>query len=204
MAKGVIYVAYDPGAIREAGLGLESLKRHHPDWPVSVIGEQPLPGAGYIHQEHLAGTTPGRWAKVNLDKLTPYEPTLFLDADTRVNGRLDVGFDLLAAGWELVMVPSISQGADALAHLSEPERQITFDAAPGALQLNTGVMWFRKTRAVTALFAAWREEWEHFRDKDQGALLRALVEHPVKLFLLGQAYNGGTIVQHRFGACRRG
>ena len=27
--------------------------------------------------------TPGRWAKVNLDKLSPWDQTLFLDADTQ-------------------------------------------------------------------------------------------------------------------------
>jgi len=138
-----------------------------------------------------------------LDVLSPYSQTLFLDADTRIRDKLDIGFKLLDANWELVMIPSISQDDKALGHLSEIDRLATQLEIPDALQLNTGVMWFRKTEPIKRLFAAWREEWKRFKDKDQGALLRALSRNPVTLCLLGRPYNGGAIVQHRIGACRR-
>lgn len=201
--KGVIYVAYGSGAIREAGFSIDSLRKFH-DWSVSVVSDRKIPGVGHIHRaKRVDALSPGRWAKTNLDILSPYERTLFLDADTRVCGKLDIGFKLLERGWELVMVPSISQGEQALAHLSDIDRLTTQLEAPGALQLNTGVMWFRKTERTATLFKKWREEWIRFKDKDQGALLRALVNNPVALCLLGRPYNGGAIVQHRFGACRR-
>jgi len=65
----------------------------------------------------------GRWAKVNLDAISPWDQTLFLDADTRVYDKLDIGFKLLDLGWDLVIVPSIPQGGDLLGHCSEAERQ---------------------------------------------------------------------------------
>jgi hypothetical protein len=201
--QGVLYVAYGDGAIRETKASIETLRKQH-DWPVSVISDRPIEGAKHIHKAEFPGAVSGgRWAKVNLDLLSPYDNTLFLDADTRIFGKLDVGFNLLANGWELVMVPSISQGEKALHHLNEVDRLATFQEAPGVLQLNTGVMWFRKTRHTATLFRAWRKEWKRFKDKDQGALLRALVCNPVALYLLGRDYNGGTIVQHRYGACKR-
>jgi len=201
--KGVVYVAYGQGALREAKASIASLRKVHA-WPISVVSDERIPGTNYISRaKRHDALSPGRWAKTNLDLLSPYEPTLFLDADTRVFGKLDIGFDLLGRGWELVMIPSVSQGEQSLHHLSEVDRLATRLEVPEALQLNTGVMWFRKTEAVRAFFASWRDEWRRFKDKDQGALLRALVNNPVALCLLGRPYNGGAIVQHRFGACKR-
>lgn len=201
--KGVIYVAYGTGAIREAAASIKSLRKVHA-WPVSVISDKRIPGINHISRAKRSDAlSPGRWAKTNLDLLSPYEHTLFLDADTRIRGKLDIGFSLLKRGWELVMIPSVSQGEQALGHLSEIDRLATRLEVPEALQLNTGVMWFRKTEAVKTFFASWRDEWQRFKGKDQGALLRALVNNPLALCLLGRPYNGGAIVQHRFGACKR-
>jgi len=173
-SKGVIYVAYGQSAIREAKASIESLRKVH-SWPISVVGDQCIPGINHINRaKRHDALSPGRWAKTNLDLLSPYEPTLFLDADTRIHGKLDIGFDLLGRGWELVMIPSVSQGEQSLHHLSEIDRLATRLEVPEALQLNTGVMWFRKTKSVRKFFACWRDEWQRFRDKDQGALLRAL------------------------------
>ena len=199
MDAGVMYVAFGRKARNEAAQSIKSLRAFH-DWPVLVVGDKALGGARFRQYENRG--TPGRWAKVNLDKLTPWAWTLFLDADTRIHGDLGLGFRLLANGYDLVMVPSRPQHNDILRHLSERERKRTLDELPlDPLQLNTGVMWFGPGAAP--LFALWREEWERWRDKDQGALLRALYRHPVAVALLGQPFNDehGEVVEHRFGAC---
>jgi hypothetical protein len=200
--RGVLYVAYGPAAIYEAERSILSLKRYHPAWPVLVVGEKRLQGAKFIKVPDDNDKAPGRWAKVRLDQFSPFDDTLFLDADTRVYGKLDIGFDLLAAGWELVMIASGPQAEEALGHLCQKERYETLTETVDPLQLNTGVMWFRKCERVGRLFDEWRRQWERYKDKDQGALLRALEVRPVKLFLLGRPFNGGAVVAHRFGACR--
>jgi hypothetical protein len=200
MTHGVLYVVYGPGALREYGYSVESLKRVHPSWTVAVIGSEPVKCDKFILFDGNRGT-PGRWAKVNLDRLTPFDDTLFLDADTRVFGDLSVGFHALKNGWDMAIVPS----KDAkFAHLSEDERDTTrYELGDYLVQFNSGVMWFRKTERVRRLFKLWRSEWERWQDKDQGALLRALHQCPVKLWLMGKPFNGGPVVQHRFGGCRR-
>lgn len=188
-------MAYGRKAQAEAAESIASLRQHH-DWPVRVVGD----GPGAVRFEDRG--TPGRWAKVNLDNLAPWEQALFLDADTRIHGDLSTGFRLLARGFDLVMVPSAPQHNDALRHLSDAERRKTLDELPlDPLQLNTGVIWFGPGAAP--LFAAWREEWLRWRDKDQGALLRALYRCPVAVAVLGHPYNAahGEVVEHRFGAC---
>lgn len=203
MSHGVLYVAYGRSAVYEVTQSIKSLHRYH-DWPVAVIGDKPVPGAKFIEAIDTSGGAPGRWAKVRLDLLSPFDDTLFLDADTRVYADLSVGFEILQAGWDMAIVPSIPQDGDVLGHLSETERTLTLTEVPYPLQLNSGVMWFRKTERIKALFSEWRREWDRFKDKDQGALVRALPRCPVKIWLLGRPFNGGSVIGHRFGACRKG
>ncbi len=163
-----------------------------------------MQGGQLVHKIDTPGGLPGRFAKVNLDLLSPYDYTLFLDADTRIYASLWSGFDALKRGWDLVMVASKPQTEECLGHLGKEERDLTlYELPPGPLQLNTGVMWFQKSQAVQALFAEWRKQWTRWKQHDQGALLRALQKVPVKLWLLGWPFNGGSIIGHRFGACGR-
>jgi len=199
MGQGVIYVAFGNKARKEASESIASLREFH-DWPVLVVGDKRIAGAEYSTFADCG--TPGRWAKVNLDILTRWDATLFLDADTRIHGDLSIGFKLLARGYDLVIVPSEPQHNEMLRHLSEKERKATlFELPLDVLQLNTGVMWFGLGAAP--LFEMWRKEWNRWKDKDQGALLRALYKHPVNVAVLGWPFNSlnGEVVEHRFGKC---
>lgn len=196
---GVVYIAYGAKARAEAAQSLATLRRWC-DLPVTLAGDGNVGDLEPVAFEERGA--PGRWAKVNLDRLTPYDYTLFLDADTRIHGRLDVGFTLLARGYALVCVPSKPQHNEVLRHLQPDERARTLAELPlDPLQLNTGVLWFSQDAAP--LFEAWRSEWLRYQDKDQGALLRALYRRPVPVALLGAPFNdrGGAVVDHHFGAC---
>jgi len=199
VSRGVLYVAYGAAARTEARLSAESMARIHPTWPVCVITDGDAIGWAPTINWPAPGM-PGRWAKVNLDILTPWEQTLFLDADTRVYDRLDVGFSYLDRGWDMVIVPSIPQQGELLGHCAEAERQATLlECRIEPLQFNTGVIWFQKSYNVRRLFQEWRNQWIRFEDKDQGALLRALERSKARIALLGRPFNGGAVVAHRFG-----
>lgn len=148
---------------------------------------------------------PGRWAKVNLDQATKFERSLYLDADTRVQAPVAPGFDVLGDGWDLVIVPSTRQGEEALWHLEEKERELTIlELGYVPLQLQGGVFWFARNKRVRAFFRMWRKEWRRFTGQDQGALLRALDQRPLKVWLFGFPWNSsqGALIQHRFGSAR--
>jgi len=199
MDLGVIYVAYGRKAYNEAVASIETLRKFH-DWPVLVVGDKPIKGTKHKKLEDPG--THGRWAKVNLHNLTDWKRTLFIDADTRINGNLSLGFTLLDRGFDLVIVPSHPQHNDMLRHLGKQERRITLEELPlDPLQLNTGVMWFGP--GSVPLFKLWRQEWVRWKDKDQGALLRALYRHPVNVAILGHPFNSsnGEVIEHKFGAC---
>ncbi len=190
-SRGFCYIVYGNNAQREQAQSVWMLRQRH-DEEVTVIGDRGIPCG-------TNGGLAGRWAKVNLDLLSPYRLTCYLDADTRPYGDLSVGFKALEAGWELVIVPCSKQGVDGLWHMTEVERAETLAEVGQPLMVNSGVMWFRKCRRIAAFFRAWREEWLRFRDRDQGALLRALERQPVRMWLLGRPFNGGAVVAHHFG-----
>jgi len=196
-----VYIAYGSAARKEARLSIKSLRQHNKG-NVTVISDKRL-GVGKFHKMSPGPGTPGRWAKVNLDTLG-FEQTCYLDADTRVYGSLQVGFDILDAGWDMVIVPSGQQDDGLLRHVSEAEREVTLSELGNSdvLQLQGGVFWFRHNERTLALFEAWRDEWLRWKDQDQGALLRALNKVPIRLWLLGKPFNGGPVVGHRFGMAR--
>jgi len=199
--RGILYIAYGKDACREVASSIQSLRDWHRDLPVAVIGEA-IEGAQHIpfaRRDRI-----GRWAKVNLDLLSRWGQTLYLDADTRIRQPITAGFQMLADGWDLVMTPSRNQGTDWLWHVGEEERRETIlSVGIRAVQLQAGMMFFRQCEAVKHMFAGWRAEWERYQGQDQGALLRAIYQAPLKVWLLGRPWNGGAIVEHRFGAIGR-
>ena len=73
---------------------------------------------------------------------------------------------------------------------------------PKAFRVNVDEMWIARNERTMAFWDAWHEEWLRFGDEDQAAFLRALNRVPLKIWLLGYPWNGGAIIEHRFGACR--
>ena len=199
--RGVVWVAFGVNAQNEVKKSVKSLLKHN-KVPTTVITELDP----YAVKPGRLGTKDqeAHWAKVTVDQWSPYMDTLMLDADTRVNGSLKLGFQMLSAGWEVVLVPSVPPHEGAcLWHLQETERMATLEEIGTwrHIMFNSGLVFFRRTQNVKNLFTAWRKEWLRYRDRDQGALVRALQKHPVKLWLLGPPFNslGGEVVDHLFG-----
>ena len=202
-------MAYGEQARVQAALSARTLREHHPMLPFRVISDKRFyrqggfPEMPWIEHED---TDPGaRGVKLNVDRLSPFDYTLYLDADTRVLQSITMPFDLLDAGWEMCMTPCRQQQPDDMhIHVNAEERAATFEEVGfDILALQGGVIYFQKCDAVHRLFSAWRWEWARWRDQDQAALMRALVRCPVKLFLLNRSYNGGRIIQHFYTYARR-
>ncbi len=201
--RGAIIVAYGTAARREALGCIASLQGTNPELTVAVISDLPLGKAGHLYAP--ATDRGAREAKLSQYALSPFEQTLYLDADTRVKGDLSAGFAVLDDGWEMAIAYSGRQGRDWLGNCTEADRKLTVQAlgTDSSLAWQCGVMFWRHCPAVERLFARWQAEWEKRREMDQGAFLRALWGAPVRLWLLGKAWNGGELIEHRWGRATR-
>lgn len=192
-------LAYGPAARREAAACIGSLRTYHPGLPITVLSDAPLGIAGV---DNPTRSPLGAIDKLRVLDWTRCERVLYLDADTRAGGNLLAGFGLLEH-YDLAITASNNQARDWLWHASLAEREATL-AAMGfqGLQLQGGLWFLRRTEETMAFMAAWQREWVTYRGPDQGALLRALYARPIRVWLLGRPWNGGALVEHRFGSAR--
>jgi len=204
--RGVVYVAYGERARLALRLAVKSLLEKV-NLPVTVIGDHDprIPGVEFVRFD---SESTGRWAKLNMDTLSPYDYTLYLDADTRVmSADIEQGFTALYAGYDLAISPSENQESAFLAHSSPRDRDATRAALfnPDPLQLQAGMLFIANNENTAALFSEWRNEWTAAGGgQDQGALLRALDKTPVRIWLLSLDWNSkhGAIIEHHFGEAR--
>ena len=197
MTRGVVMVVYGEQAEISLNRAMTGLTDICPGLPVTIYRER---ANGHTDMQC------SRLAKVTMLDWTPYTYTAYLDADCQVYQPIDTGFQALGDGYDLAIAPSQNQAEhDWLWHCGAEDKALTL-AVLGfqALQLQAGVMFVAKTERTAALWACWRAEWERQHDQDQGALLRALYQCPVKVWLLGHPYRGGAVIGHHWGAIRRG
>jgi len=71
----------------------------------------------------------------------------------------------------------------------ETDATLEYIGCAELLQLNGGVFSFQRNTRTQGFFAAWHAEWERWGKRDQGALLRALHDHPVYMYVLGNEWN---------------
>lgn len=207
MTRGVLYSAYGERAIAECVAGLEVIKRTNPDLKTLVMTDETTAfrHAGAWAVCKVCSDPFGREAKLSCDKISPFDLSLYLDADTRVWFPLTLPFYALESGWEFVCTLSKNQEDKWLDHILDTEQEDTLSSVGFiSAQLQGGVFGFRKTPAVQDFFAAWREEFQSGDgEHDQAAMQRALRRCPIRFYIIGREWNGGGIIAHRFGEARR-
>jgi len=197
--RGACYIVYGQRAAQEAAQAIGVLRwSSNPNLPITVIGDDS--GGEKTHIAFPDKGMPGRWAKVNLYWLSPYQYTCYLDADTRVYENLSFGFAALQDGWDIIIPFSTNQQRLWLKHIGDEERRETRgELGFCALQLQAGAFWFGRNERLEHFFEAWRSEWGRWQGQDQAALLRALYQVPIKIWLLGQPWCNGEAIRHLFG-----
>jgi alpha-N-acetylglucosamine transferase len=129
MSRGVLYIVWGKGCDRLLERSIASVNHWHPELPVHV---EKMPDGSNLH------------CKAEMYRRSPYDETLFLDADTVVLGRLDYGFKMA------------QRHCMALTHSVSPWQR-RFDKLPtehnDAIEYSSGVVFFG--RDVAEVFASW-------------------------------------------------
>lgn len=126
--RGILYITWGDKSDTVLERAMASVARHHSELPVHVVR---LPEKATLLE------------KAKMFDLTPFDETLYLDADTVVLGRLDFGFD-----------KAVRHGL-ACAICECPWARRYTGLCGDLVEYNTGVLFF--TAKARAVFDRWRE-----------------------------------------------
>ncbi|MBW4657728.1 MAG: hypothetical protein KME15_03575 [Drouetiella hepatica Uher 2000/2452] len=211
-SRGVVYCGATNLAYLEAALiSAMALRQQEPEISITLISDQPLLKFLPLHSHSITPKflSPGeidthpfssRQIKTCLNLLSPYQETLFLDADILPLQPICDLWNHLVYG-DFAMVTDRLPRVALCDHVALEEKTYTLQRLPGSTtHFNSGVMLWRDTLAVQTLFQQWHEEWRKFQKHDQLALVRALHKTQVPVIQLPKTYNVSPIdAESRFG-----
>lgn len=211
MSNGVVYLVWGAAAREQAARSIASL-RQFSQVPVLVIGDKDAKSLSAEH--HLCRVKPfgrdkrfyaGR-VKPLMYGLSPFERTLYVDADTEFIRDPAPGFDLLDR-WEVLVTDTGHRSlADNIAGKEEAPWTRDWFGTPHLLYHNSGMIFWRHSESVKDLFHLWGEEWARFKGWDeQLALLKALARSHVRFLTLPSSWNTkyreqAYMLHHAFGS----
>lgn len=187
---GIIYVATGVNFIKMAIQSARSFHKYSPslkihlfaDWQTSgfnfATDSQPFTSVTNIEKPHSR-------SKIEYMPLTPFDRTLFLDADTYALGDISNIFGVLDE-FDFALTH---------AHLRASRLKTWRTSIPEAFpQFNSGVILYKQTKAIAQLFADWKLAFAQAGfDTDQITLRELLWLSQIRLATLPPEYNIGNI-----------
>ena len=219
--SGMMYMTWGENAIAQAKQSIYSVRRFLPKMPVMVVGDAQA-GEAFTKDKsvlfHLCEVDPfdpdqkkgfkflaGR-IKPLLAGISPFERTLYVDADTYFQRPPTEGFQLLDR-WDVALAETQTRTlAEGIAGKEECDATAAEFGSGLLLYHNSGMIFWRKNERNKALFERWSEEWLRFQGWDeQVALLRALLRTDVLYLTLPYTWNHSAVsecymLSHWFGA----
>ena len=215
---GVVYMTWGRKAIDEAEQSAASLWRHAPEMPVLIVGDGEA-------ERHFAARDRFQFTRVDVDpfasdgahgfmagrikpllaELSPFEWSLYVDADTDFQSSPAWAFELLRR-WDVVVAETETRSlVDTIAGRSESTQTAEWLGTPHILYHNSGMLFWRRNEATAGLFRLWSEEWLRYGQWDeQVALLRALLRSQAVFLTAPFTWNcregrKAFLLHHRFG-----
>lgn len=224
---GIIYMSWGDKAFEAIKKSQATLRRLGVEYPVTVFGDFPelptIPKTWTVIQRNedpfdVSRAIGFQFRAGRIKPLvclsSPYDLTLYVDADTQFQEPIAPAFDLLK-DHDILVTDEILSLADlynkqlAGWELNLLERDVTIIELDGDDQqkfVNSGVIFFRKNRKTTKLFKEWHKQWQRFQEWDeQLAFMRAMYkDHSLNVKHLGVEWNSphlreDTIIFHNYG-----
>lgn len=202
--KGVIYICWGEPAIYGVESSIKSLRIYVPTMPIVVVGDNTT----VVHFSNRNHITPieclinpfnnkGSWGfmagkiKPLLANLSPFDETLYVDADTEFKTSPDFGFELLKQ-WDFVVAEAETRSLAITFQNNKTEAVKTAEwlGTSQILYHNSGMFFWRRNLETDQLFQLWETEWKVYKGWDeQIALLRALLKSKVIFLTVPYTWN---------------
>ncbi len=172
---GVIYVAFGRVYLAQALFSLKTLREFNPSLSVCIItniADVKAPDENVIIKYFEEPSSRSRFYKTDLYELSPFEKTMFVDADTEIKSDLSFCEELLNS-YDLLIRPEPLSIGD-LSSEARPKEK--FEILKRYGEFNSGVMLFKRTEPVREFFLKWHNVIvDENLTKDQKELTHVLV-----------------------------
>lgn len=191
---GIYTVAYGAPSRKCASKLIDSIRKYMPNIPVAVCSDQKL-GTEDFFVEYPDSDIGGRTAKIKVYDLAPkhWKYILYVDSDVVFSDDVSFLFNALKDGWEMVISKDVDQYSVAfdLFRRDNDEGNLALPIVKTnqILALAGGMISFKRCENTERFFHSWYYEWKKLARRDQGALLRAYYQYPVKLLVVGNEWN---------------
>lgn len=193
--RGALWVAYGEPARKCAAGSIATFKEHHTGIQTALVGVSPI-GNEDVFIEYPDIDIGGRAAKTMIYDLAPrdWQYVAYFDADTEFIADVSFLWQCCLDGWDMVICKNPDKyhlASKMVRSDNKDECEYTFNliGTSELIQLNGGVFVFQRNGRTERFFRSWHEEWQRWGKRDQGALLRALFQNPVKMYVLGNEWN---------------
>ncbi len=179
--KGIVYIATGLRFYDAAAASARSVRRHSPALGIHIFTDVRAEDTSPFDAVEIV-PDPHRRSKVDYLPRTPFDETLYLDADTRVCGDISGVFDLLER-FDISMVHAQNR-------IKTAPMRWRRDLPYAFPQFNAGVMLFDGNMRVKQLLQDWKK---HFHQagfkKDQTTLRELLWESDLRIGVLPPEFN---------------
>ena len=193
--RGAIYVCMGLHYVLMAMVSIKTLKKFNPHLAVTIVTNVDLPMHRFafwsadVDRVVLVNQldSQNRFIKSNIYEFSPYEQTLYIDADTYVAGCLDDLFAFLKYFDVALKLNPVQQ-----TKLGKGDQKV-LDGAFSVKDLphwNSGVIAFNKSQASSEFFKYWASAFAATNlPYDQIALVDAIFKTPTRVLSLNDVWN---------------
>lgn len=190
MKIGAIYIITQDSRYRELLLNsAASLKRAMPDLPITVFSQFPLESARFERVIRVEGSQDGFYDKTLFFQQTPYERTLFVDADTYIVEPVPELFTMLDQ-FDFAATHEEYLNTDWWNRYPRP------DIPPSFPEFNTGILAYKRSPRMDSVLKDWSELYRSFIEShpgqeinDQPFLRAAVYSNQARIATLTREYN---------------
>lgn len=185
-SRGCLTLAFGSKYVRLARALATSIRIHNPDTPIAIATDSSDPSLAQYF-DHIVPVRPefgmGYSQKVHLDFYTPFEETLFIDADALVVGSLAPVWERFAQVPFGVVGENVNKGY----WLTDIPTLLQRLSRPSIPRFNGGIYYFNRTSAAIAVFETARSVMHNYEQwnldpvgnwpADEGAFAIAMATH---------------------------